>query len=444
MAKGLTAAAIRKYAPSKTKRRVFHDSDNLFLVVSPSGRKSFQMRFTRPNGRTGKMVLGPWHSGEETEGTPVVGMPLTLRQARELAQRILRERELGKDPIADHKAKKHRIATELAEREKGSYPAAVEAYAKDIQKRLRTWRETVRLLGVTYNNDGDAETLKGGLAERWRDRPLAEIDSADIWAVVEEGKKNGIPGLAARGDGSSDSRARALYAALSSFFGWALRHRRIASNPAKEVARPRPVEARDRVLSADEVKKFWSASESLPQVYSSALKLLLITGQRRNEVAQMRRSELSDDGKTWTIPGSRTKNKRDHKVPLSPLARELVESADTDGEFVFSNDGKSPAYLGSKIKAALDAHMKLKEPWRLHDLRRTACTMMGDLGISADLIELCVNHISGVRAGVAGTYNRSERLEERRVALERLAKHVLGLVSEKKEAKVVALKRGRK
>jgi integrase len=128
-------------------------------------------------------------------------------------------------------------------------------------------------------------------------------------------------------------------------------------------------------------------------------------------------------------------------VPLAPLAQELIESVAAKGDvFVFTTDGKAPVSLGSKIKNRLDASMNVP-PWRVHDLRRTAVTGMAELGIRPDVIELCVNHVSGTRGGIAGVYNKSELLDERRAALERWATHVAGVVSGE-AANVVPLKRG--
>jgi integrase len=130
-----------------------------------------------------------------------------------------------------------------------------------------------------------------------------------------------------------------------------------------------------------------------------------------------------------------------HVVPLSPLVRELIASVPGNGELVFTTDGRSPVSVGSKIKRRLDQVMNIP-PWRLHDLRRTFVTGLAELGIRPDVIELAVNHISGLRGGIAGVYNRSELLPERRAALERWATHVQELVGARPK-NVVSL-RGRK
>ena len=188
--------------------------------------------------------------------------------------------------------------------------------------------------------------------------------------------------------------------------------------------------ARERVFPQDEIRRFWTACEALGTPFGPLFKLLLLTGCRLREVAEMRHDELRDDG-TWLIPSSRTKNRRQHLVPLPPLARDLLTSVPRiEGcPFVFSTTGKSPVSGWSKIKARLDALMDASEPWRLHDLRRTCVTGMSELGIAPHVVELIVNHISGHRAGVAGIYNRSELLPERRAALERWSQHVAGIVS---------------
>ena len=192
------------------------------------------------------------------------------------------------------------------------------------------------------------------------------------------------------------------------------------------------------------------------------LKLLLITGARRNEVLRMTRSELSEDGATWHLAGERTKNWKPHSFPLSPLAREIIASTPkVEGErgFVFTVTGKVPSSAFGKYKSTLDALMlefareeggahAVIKPWVLHDLRRTTVTGLAELGVRPDVIELAVNHVSGLRGGIAGIYNKAELIDERRAALERWATHVEGLVAGK-DANVENLdaarkKRGRK
>ena len=155
----------------------------------------------------------------------------------------------------------------------------------------------------------------------------------------------------------------------------------------------------------------------------------------------MRRDELVAG--LWTQPGSRTKNHREHKVPLPSLAQTIMEGMPriAGSDFVFTATGE-PLSGWSKMKKRLDGHMQASAPWRLHDLRRTAATGMAELGIAPHIIEACLNHVSGAKAGVAGIYNRAKYRAGEAAALARWAAHVEGLVSGA-PAKVVPLTRGR-
>jgi integrase len=452
MIKPLTAAAVAKYRPGPKRRRIRDPgARSLFLVIEPSGHKSWQMRFRRPDGKPGKLTLGPVHDGDEIAGAAVKGMPLALAGARQLAADIHRQRALGGDPVAEHKARKHRERAEQEERHAGAFAACVRSFIDEHAKpKTRNWREVAKLLGLHYPLDGGEPTeTKGGLLQRWADKPIRKIDGHDIWNVIDEARRIGVPGLEARNPDKSDARARGLFVALSSFFTWAQRHRLVEVNPCRTVPRPAAAMVRDRVLTNDEARWFWQATEAAdaprrsgaPKPFKALLRLLLLLGQRLDEVAGMTREELRDDG-SWHLAGNRTKNKKAHVVPLPTQARDLIASVPGHEGLVFSTTGTSPVSGWSRMKRRLDEHMLALAkqerggkatipPWRLHDLRRTAVTGMAELGIRPDVIELTVNHVSGHRGGIAGVYNRSELLDERRAALERWSLHVAGLVSGK-------------
>jgi integrase len=432
----LTDRAVLSYKPEAKRRRI-RDllAKSLFLVIEPSGIKSWQMRFRRPTGQIGKLTLGRVDaSGRELKDDPEIGQPLTLAGARQLAAKVHRERELGHDPIADHKARKHRRRAELIHRSNNTFAAAARAYVEEHAKlKQRRWPETARLLGMQPNS---LEPMAGGLAERWGEKPAGEIDGHDIWCAVDEAYRQGVPGLKARNKGMSEARARALHAVLSALFTWLQRQRRVTSNPCAGLHRPPAPRPRERALSNDEIRLFWQACDAVGEPFGAIFKLLLLTGARLNEVAGMRRTELHANG-LWQLPGRRTKNRRPYKLHLPPMALALVPPGQHD--LVFTTTGTTPPSGWSRAKRRLDAAMLTDArerarnasiaPWRLHDLRRTAVTGMAELGVRPDVIELCVNHVSGSRGGIAGVYNHSELLPERKAALERWSAHVAGLVN---------------
>jgi integrase len=192
-------------------------------------------------------------------------------------------------------------------------------------RRTRGWKDRARLLGLRPTAEGKGlQLIPKGLADRWRDRPISEIDGDDIYLIADEARERGVPGLERRAQGPSESQARAMFAGLSKLFGWFMEKRRLSANPCTGVPRPPAVASRDRVLADSELVKFWKAADAERKEFGALLRILLLTGCRLNEVAGMRRNELSEDGATWTIPSERTKNARAHVVPLSPPVRELI------------------------------------------------------------------------------------------------------------------------
>jgi integrase len=371
------------------------------------------------------LTLGGVDLGKETQSEPVLGAPLTLAGARRLATELHRQRAMGKDVVAA----KHRERLEREARGANTFAAAAMDFIEQhAARKIRRWREQASLLGLRPIAEGGLELIPKGLSDRWRDRGIDSIDGDDIHAIVDEVRERGVPGLERRADGPTEARARAMFATLSKMFSWLIAKRRLSQNPVTGVARPETPQARDRVLADAEIVKFSRASDSERKEFGALLKFLLLTGCRLNEVAGMRRTELSDDGTVWTIPSERTKNRRTHVVSLAAMARTLIAAVPTTGDLVFTTDNAHPVSIGSKIKRRLDAAMQIP-PWRIHDLRRTAATGMAEIGIAPHIVEACLNHISGAKAGVAGTYNRAAYGPEKKAALERWAAHVEGLIA---------------
>ena len=179
------------------------------------------------------------------------------------------------------------------------------------------------------------------------------------------------------------------------------------------------------------MRALWRACDGVNPVFASVIRVMMLTGQRRGEVQGMSWDELSDDGKTWTIPASRSKNKKVHVVPLSPAARELIGTRFSEGTaFVFTTNGGRTHVAGfSKVKVAIDAVVKFKEEWRWHDIRRTVATGLQKLGVALPVTEAILNHVSGSRSGIVGLYQRHDYADEKGVALERWAVHVGAIIT---------------
>ncbi|MGY4447927.1 integrase [Bradyrhizobium sp. i1.3.1] len=225
-------------------------------------------------------------------------------------------------------------------------------------------------------------------------------------------------------------------------FNWAVREGLdIAANPVLGTNRPVQPGSRERVLTETELSAIWQASGD--DDYGRIVRLLLLTAQRRDEVGSMQWAELDTSSGLWTLPSARTKNHREHLLPLVPAALALLPPRRNDREFLF---GDGPRRSGdphcgfsgwSKSKTALDTRIgeALGEPlphWTVHDLRRSASTGMADrLGVLPHIVESILNHVSGHRAGVAGVYNRARYAAEMREALERWAEYVAALPAQR-------------
>lgn len=436
-----TVAQIRNAKPAKDRQElpVSGGASGFRLVIQPSGTKSFAMRPRRPDGRTGKLTLGAVDLDRyETPDEPVLGGSLTLRQARQLCNAIDRERARGIDVVAKYRDAKAQKRIAAAERAALSFSACAREFFADYRtkrgERPRRWRDDAALLGLRYpvgSDPSDAqiepEIIKGGLAKRWADMPIADIDSHLIHDAVDQARKRG-----------GDNRARKLHVVMSALFSWLKREHRVTANPVQGVWRPGPPASRERVLTDAEMKVFWKACGAISNPFGAMFQTLLLTGCRLREVSGMKRAELDDSG-LWTIPGSRTKNHKTLVLPLPVFTRGIIDEVPViegrDG-FVFTTVGTKPVSGFSKAKSALDGAMakiggKPVEAWRVHDLRRTVASGLAALGVSLPVVERLLNHISGSFGGVAGVYQRHEFSVEMADALQRWATHVEGIVSNK-------------
>jgi integrase len=303
----------------------------------------------------------------------------------------------------------------------------------------------------------DADNTFGALVERylearkseWRPRSEVEIrrhltvhakvlHRVPITAVSQRNIADVLSKLATDAGSVTSNRVRA---SLCAFLGWIIREGiRLPEGNVASYTSKRAERSRDRVLTDAELKAIWTAC--LDDDYGAVLQLLMLTGQRANEIAELRWDEVQDD--QIVLPAERTKNGRAHIVPLSKAARAIVGAFDGKGRtFVFGRD--DTGFKGwSKAKEKIDARLvgarKTLPHWTPHDLRRTVATRVADLGVQPHVIEAVLNHVSGHKAGVAGIYNRATYDKEKREALNLWAEHLLA-ISESRKPAMVPLKR---
>ena len=186
-----------------------------------------------------------------------------------------------------------------------------------------------------------------------------------------------------------------------------------------------PVSAtrRDRVLSDIELAKVWHAADDGP--FGRAIRLLILTGARREEIGQLKWSELAGD--TINLPAERTKNGEPRIIPLSAPALALLNGIPRIGTFAFSADGTRPINGWSRAKRRLDAATGINRSWVVHDLRRTTATGMQRLGVPLQVVEAVLGHV-GTRSGIAGVYQVHDFADEKRSALEQWGAHVASIL----------------
>jgi integrase len=195
-------------------------------------------------------------------------------------------------------------------------------------------------------------------------------------------------------------------------------------------------------LSDGEIAKLWRATDEIGPPFGSVIKLLLLTGCRRNEISGLRWSEISEDGAAINLPGTRTKNHRAHTVPLSKAAQEILAGVQRvpESPFIFTTTGTTPVSGWSKTKRRLDQLMGSVPPWRIHDIRRTVATGMARAGADLPVIERALNHVSGSFGGIVGVYQKHKYADEVRNALQAWANLLLA-IAEGRPANVVAIGR---
>ena len=314
--------------------------------------------------------------------------------------------------LKDARLKAERMLSEMAS---GDLPGNGEA--KKFQDVLREWLE--RDQGGNRSHQTVKNALQNHALPRLRGKRIDAVRKADIIRILDTLIDAGTP-----------IQANRVLAYLKRLFNWCLERDLVPSNPAVGVRPPSRERAADRVLSQTELQAVWEGAGQMGYPFGPFIQLLILTGQRRDEVASMTRSEIDFDTGVWTIPGKRTKNGRPHVVHLSAAAREIINTIPRqDGtSLLFTTNGKRSISGFSKGKKRLDELCEVSG-WTFHDVRRSFATHLTEsLEFSPVVVDRILNHVSGSVKGVAAVYQRGEYLKGRKDALNQWADFLGGVL----------------
>jgi integrase len=285
-------------------------------------------------------------------------------------------------------------------------------------------------------------TLERFAVPELRNKPLPDITRKDIRAVLAPVR-------------NKPATARKLFAILRRLLNFAIAEDDLKVSPLDGMEAPPVPASRDRVLEDWELALVWRGAEKIGKPFGPMVRLLILTGARREEVAGLRWDELRESEAAWHLPAERAKNGNALDLPLSGLAVAEVGKMKGKGDkwprrgLVFTTTGKTPVSGFSKAKTRLDAEIaKLNDGeglghWTMHDLRRTLATGMQRLGIRFEVTEALLNHVSGSRSGVAGIYQRHDWGPEKRAALDAWATHLELILTPADRSNVVQLAEAR-
>ncbi len=365
----LTDIQVRNLkAPEKGAHVYYDDALKGFGVrVSQAGTKAFVLATGKNRDR---VTIGRYPN-------------VSLHDARKEAQRLIGERASG--TIKPPKARmifSDALTLFVAE--------------KSQKNRARTIDENKRILTKYF--------------PKLQTKALSDITTDDITTTLD--KLSETPGTSLH-----------AFWSMRLFMRWCVKRRYIQHNPIEGLDAPAPTNRRDRVLSDDELRAVWKAADEMSYPFGCVVKLLIITGARRSEIGTLSIGWLDFEKQTCTIPSEYSKNRKSHQFPIGTTAICILKFAiasahQNEGTYLFPAQGRTNSCFSgwSKAKIQIDKLAKI-EPWTLHDLRRTLATNWQRLGIRYEVIESYLNHISGTKSGVAGTYQRHRYEAEMREAV---------------------------
>jgi integrase len=279
----------------------------------------------------------------------------------------------------------------------GSVETVFASYLEEIKKTRRSWRDVEQVARLYM-------------------MPIMGLRQIDTITAAD-----GVEMMDLISRKSSDNRAAKALAYLRPFYRWAAGRTIIPTNPWVVIVPPsNTTEARERVLSDDELSKIWSFAKADTYPFGPFLQLLIITAQRRAEVGGMMWSELDFERGLWSIPAARHKQKRGHEVPLPSVAMDVIAPLPRHCDWLFSTTRKSPISGYGKFKQRIDKATGISD-WRLHDIRRTAATRMAELQVPRFTIARVLGHSD---TSITAVYDRASYRDEKLEALKRWVKFI--------------------
>jgi integrase len=379
----LTELSVGRIRPPKSGRLEVWDSTlpAFGVRIMATGARSYVVAIRKPGAR---------HPARIKVGEPCT---MGLGEAREKARALMR------NPAA------------LEERERAQADTVAAVIALFIERwqkpRNRSWREVERILTRELAH--------------WADRPIQTITRRDVTDLMDSITDRGAPYMANR-----------TLAHVRKLFTWAMEREILTASPLVGVGAPAREVSRDRVLDHAELAAVWQACEALGWPFCPIVRLLIVTGARRDEVASMRWRDLDLERAEWRLSREAVKNDREHVIPLSALALEIIGDLPQidDSPLVFPANRASstnPVSGFSKAKRRLD-QLSGVEGWRYHDIRRSVATGLQRLGVRLEVTEAVLGHVSGSRSGIVGVYQRHEYRDEKAAALAAWAREVERIV----------------
>lgn len=396
--KKFTDLGVRSFKAAAARREVRDPGcENLYLLVQPSGKKSWACRF-RVHGKSRKFTIGPF---------PAV----SVAEAREQATAALALVAKGTDPIILTKAKKA-AERKVAIDKSGDTIDRLSMLFLDEHARAKTRESSWQAVERSFTKE---------VLPAWKGRLVADISRKDIKELIRGIHK------------TRPAQANRVQAHLSRFFRWAVNEDYVTGSPLVGMDRPAKENIRDRALNDDEIRAFWAATDKLPKPFGDIYRLLLLSGCRRQEVGGLEWRELDTVNRLWNLPAARSKSTKPHILPLGDQAWEIIERQPRISEHVFGWVRRG----FSTVKPRLDAAMKTAEPWRTHDLRRTARSLMSRAKVNSEVAEFMLGHLL---TGMRKVYDKHRYLDEKRDGFAKLEREI-DLILRPQAADVIPLRR---